>query len=96
MNVEEWVDEKLALLETGSGPLPDTNSVLKRLNARQQNRRRQRNRLFLIGLPCLIGCAATATVISIRRESVPTLPVVLHMAAVPLAAHDEVAISAAS
>ncbi len=90
MNVEKWVDEKLALLETGPRPFPDADSILERLNARRQNHRRRRNRVFLIGVPCLIGCAATATVISIRREPVPALPVVLHMAAAPLAAHDEI------
>ena len=74
MNVEKWVDEKIALLEAGSGPLPDRDSVLERLNGRERSRRQRRNRLLAIGVPCLIGCAATATVISIRREPAPTAP----------------------
>jgi protein-disulfide isomerase len=92
MNVEKWVDERLSLLDTGSRPMPDANSVLDRLNSRQRDRRRRRNRLLAIGVPCLIGCAATATVISIRREPIPQLPVVLHMAAAPLAARGELPI----
>src|ERR1700744_6378225 len=92
MNVEKWVDEQLALLETGSGPIPDADHVLGRLNAREQSHRTRRNRVIAISLPCLIGCAATATVISFRSEPVPQLPVVLHMAAVPMAARDELPI----
>ncbi len=90
MNVEKWVDEKLAVLETESGPLPDADRVLQRLNGRERSRRHRRNRLWAIGVPCLIGCAAAATMISIRREPVPSLPVALRTPAVPLVAHDEI------
>ena len=56
---------------------------MERLNAREQSRRHRRNRLLAIGVPCLIGCAATATVISIRREPAAMPPVVLKVPAVP-------------
>ena len=92
MNVEKWVDEKLDLLASRPISEPDAERVLERLHGREQSHRHRRNRLLAIGVPCLIGCAATATVISIRREPIPQLPVVLHMAAVPLAARDELPI----
>lgn len=97
MNVEKWVDEKIALLEPESGPLPDRDSVLERLNGRERSRRQRRTRLLAIGVPCLIGCAATATVISIRREPAATQtmrPVLASgdsaIAAAPLKTHDEI------
>jgi protein-disulfide isomerase len=100
MNVEKWVDEKLAFLETGSGLLPDADSVLERLNGRERNLRHRRKRLLAIGVPCLIGCAAAATLISIPHEPGPLPPI--HpaiasgdsaIASAPLATHDAISVN---
>lgn len=98
MNVEKWVDEKLAFLETGPIALPDANTALEKLNGRERTRRHRRKRLWAIGVPCLLGCAATATILSIRREPAPTPPPIhpaltsgdSGIAAAPVTTHDEI------
>ncbi|HEX4137065.1 MAG TPA: thioredoxin domain-containing protein [Bryobacteraceae bacterium] len=105
MNVEKWVEDRIALLEAAPHSLPDAQSVLGKLHSREQARKTRRNRLLAIGVLCLIGCAATATVITIRREPAPaqaTIPQITTPAASgdaaavikqPVKTHDAIAVN---